>query len=113
MGIHVRSIDVTFNISNETRQALGESLLQAEVLQAATQTSTVPAIYQYHFNPQPGIAVIKGLQCETVYNVQFFQIVTSMAPTRRYFVNTFVKTGTLWWLFRWNVNSYQKCGSLN
>ncbi len=36
VGIYVRSTDVAFNIINETRQALGKNLVQAEIVHAPT-----------------------------------------------------------------------------
>ncbi len=95
MGIGITSTGLTFNITNETLQAAGQGFLQAEILLASIQNSTIPNIYQYHFNPQSDVAVIQGLRCESVYNVRFFVIKKPVrTPIRRYFVNTFIKTGT-------------------
>ncbi len=96
MGIGITSTGLTFNINNETRQTVGQDFLQAEILLASIQNSTIPNIYQYHFNPQSGVAVIQGLRCESVYKVRFFVIKKpANTPIRRYFVNTLIKTGAL------------------
>ncbi len=96
MGMHIASTSLTFNITNEIRQVLGDDYLQAEILRTPNSAFfSVPAIYLYHFKPQSIAAVIRDLRSEAVYNVRFFVAKNVNTVTmRRYFVNTFIKTGT-------------------
>ncbi len=96
IGIHIASTSLTFKITNEIRQVLGDDYLQAEILRTPSSSSfSVPAIYLYHFKPRSIAAVIRDLRSETVYNVRFFVVKdVNTVEKRIYFVNAFIKTGT-------------------
>ncbi len=94
MGIYVRSTQLSFILGNRMRWALGNSKLEVEILAAPRRKRTRLNITQYTFNPQSDTLVISGLKSNTVYNVRLFMMTGSIKPKRRYFVNTFIKTGT-------------------
>ncbi len=93
MGIYVRSTQLAFIIQNKYRRALGNSKLEVEILAAPRRNPTRLNITQYTFNPQSDTLVISGLKSNAVYNVRFFMMRGSTNSQRRYFVNTFIKTG--------------------
>ncbi len=93
MGLHVKSTKLIFTISSKIRRALGSSELKAEILAAPTTKPTRLNITQYCFNAQSKVAFITGLRSRVVYNVRFFMMTGPTYSERKYFVNTFIKTG--------------------
>ncbi len=84
---------ITFNITDTIRYALGNTELRGEILAAPSRRPRRPVIYQYSFNPNSDVAVVRGLRSSVVYNVRFFMMTGRNLDERRYFVNTLIKTG--------------------
>ncbi len=83
-----------FTITDSIRLTLGNNKLRGEILAAPSHRPTRPVIHQSNFSPKSKAAVVRGLRSNVVYNVRFFMMTGSNLDERRYFVNTFIKTGT-------------------
>ncbi len=85
---------ITFNITDAIRHALGNTYLRGEILAAPSRRSIRPIIYQYSFNPNSEVAVVRGLRNSVVYYIRFFMMTGRYQNERRYFLNTLIKTGS-------------------